>query len=98
MSIGVIAVLVTVAVVAVANVHDSGAQKTPAGGAPMVVDGPATQRSGTTVTHSVYCIPADTTPFDLGHADLAHVVGVTSEPYNLPQHSPCPSGPIIDTF
>lgn len=67
----------------------------PAATAPMVVDGPSTARSGNVETHSVYCIPADTTPFDLQHAKHWREVAIDGTGDNLAQHDPCPSGPIV---
>jgi hypothetical protein len=61
---------------------------------PMVVDGPATSRSGSDVTHSVICIPADTTPLDLAHARRWREVASDGDPE---RGAPCPDGVILAT-
>ena len=66
-----------------------------AASAPMVVDGPASARSGSVETHSVYCIPADTTPFDLQHAEHWREVAVDGGDINPAQHTPCPNGRVL---
>lgn len=63
--------------------------------APMVVDGPASARSNGVMTYSVYCIPADTTPFDLAHAEHWREVAINGTGDDLAQRTPCPDGRVI---